>query len=207
MKISVISDTHHEHDKFTTLSGDVLIHCGDMFNLFRANAREIEEMDAWFGGQDFDVVLCTGGNHDLSLERELEHNPRPFRNAVYLQDRVYVHDGVTFYGAPWTPLLIGHAFHRDAAGMKDAWSLIPAETDVLVTHTPPAGVLDVSSRGLQLGCGYLADAVSRIRPALHCFGHVHASAGEHREGGITFFNASSVNSQFRLTHEPRQFVL
>ncbi|KAL2267472.1 hypothetical protein VTJ83DRAFT_4749 [Remersonia thermophila] len=49
---------------------------------------------------------------------------------------------------------------------------IPDETDVLVTHTPPAHHLD-----LGLGCAGLLDEVWRVKPRLHVFGHVHHAHG------------------------------
>lgn len=207
MQISIISDTHSSHETLGTLGGDVLIHCGDMFNLFSPDFDEIERIDNWFGRQDFDLILCTGGNHDLALQRRLKAAESPFRNAVYLQDRSYVHKGITFYGAPWTPELRGQAFFKDDAELGEKWSRIPADTEVLITHTPPAGVLDVSSRGLQLGCEHLADALKRVSPRLHCFGHVHASSGVREVDGTLFVNASSVNSQFELVRAPYEVVL
>jgi Icc-related predicted phosphoesterase len=207
MKITVISDTHNEHEKLGTLSGEVLIHCGDMFNLFSRQEGELERMDEWFGRQRFDLILCTGGNHDFALEDRLKAIEQPFKNACYLQDRKFVHDGICFYGAPWTPKLPGHAFFKKASELRDIWKTVPTEVDVLITHTPPAGVLDVSSRGLELGCQHLSDELSRIVPRLHCFGHVHASSGVHEGELTTFINASSVNSQFELVRLPYEFQI
>lgn len=207
MRISVVSDTHNQHQGFEPLSGDVLIHCGDMFNLFSAANDDIERIDEWFGKQNFNLILCTGGNHDFALEERLKVTSSPFKNAVYLQDRSYVHDGVTFYGSPWTPNLQGHAFYQDSDQLQTRWSAIPDNIDVLITHTPPAGILDVSSAGLTLGCLHLAGQLQRISPRLHCFGHVHASSGTADVNGVRFINASSVNSRFELVRRPYEFVL
>ncbi len=65
MKITIISDTHGHHEKLGSLRGDVLIHCGDMFNMYSPNNDDIERMDDWFGKQDFEQILCVGGNHDF----------------------------------------------------------------------------------------------------------------------------------------------
>ncbi|MGB1142223.1 MAG: metallophosphoesterase, partial [Halioglobus sp.] len=81
MKITIVSDTHGNHDQITGLSGDVLIHCGDMFNQFDMFGQEDEQfegLDAWFGRQDFDLVLCTGGNHDFELEKRVQYVDQPF---------------------------------------------------------------------------------------------------------------------------------
>ena len=207
MKLTIISDTHNEHEKLGTLSGEVLLHCGDMFNPFSPEDDDVERMDAWFGQQKFDLILCTGGNHDLALEDRLKSDSSPFKNATYLQDQSFVYRGITFYGSPWTPDLRSHAFYQDDAELQKSWSAIPPDTDVLITHTPPAGILDVSSRGLELGCDHLAGELQRISPQLHCFGHVHASSGACVSNGISFINAAAVNSQFKLTRQPYEFSI
>lgn len=207
MRITIISDTHRQHAALGRLSGDVLIHCGDMFSLFESDEGDLHSIDQWFGMQDFQAILCIGGNHDLVLEAKVQQDPAPFKHAIYLQDSDFVLNGVRFWGAPWTPELRGHAFFQDDAELHDSWAKIPRDTQVLVTHTPPADILDRSSRGLDLGCRYLHAAVSRLSPTLHCFGHVHASAGRERIGDTTFINASSVNSQFRIARTPFEFVI
>ncbi|WP_415921681.1 metallophosphatase domain-containing protein [Tateyamaria sp. SN6-1] len=202
MKIVVISDTHGDHAALGPLSGDVLIHCGDVEHLFRRDPQALSRMDAWFGQQDFAHILCIGGNHDLTLEAHVGAGTDPFRNATFLHDSAAVIDGVTFHGAPWVPQLRDHAFFADDDALRAAWAAIPAQVDVLITHTPPAGILDVSSRGLALGCPHLARRVMAVRPALHCFGHVHAGAGRRDVRGTTYVNASSVDSGFRIARPP-----
>lgn len=202
MKITVISDTHNQHEGLGRLSGDVLIHCGDMLDLFDRNEGDLRRVDEWFGKQDFDLILCIGGNHDLLLEEMVLGGVKPFENAIYLQDQQHVHNGVVFYGAPWIPQLFGHAFYQSDSELRGKWSLIPDKTDVLLTHTPPIHVLDGSRRGIALGCPYLAASVDLVAPKLHCFGHVHHSAGLAKSEDTIFVNASSVNNEMQLARQP-----
>ena len=202
MKIVVVSDTHNQHENFRGLTGDVLVHCGDMFNLFDRASNDVKRMDAWFGSLDFDQILCVGGNHDLGLEAALWKTRQPFRNATVLQDTRIALNGVVFYGAPWVPMLKSHAFYQPDHEIKKRWSLIPEDVDVLITHSPPAKILDRSRSGARYGCGHLAAAVERVRPRLHCFGHVHASAGILKTDHTIFVNACSVDSQMNLVYEP-----
>lgn len=207
MKITIISDTHNLHQQFGKLKGDVLIHCGDMFNLHTDDASALTDLDDWFGKQEFDLILCTGGNHDHLLQDHIKQHGNPFKNATFLQDETHQHKGVNFYGTPWVPQLSGHAFFQSAKGLRDKWAMIPRETDVLITHTPPFGILDQSSRSYQLGCEYLANELPRIAPKLHCFGHVHASYGTMKKGITTYVNASSIDSKERLVREPIVFEI
>ncbi|KAK4182160.1 hypothetical protein QBC35DRAFT_396522, partial [Podospora australis] len=47
---------------------------------------------------------------------------------------------------------------------------LPETSDIIVTHGPPKLYLDP-------GCPYLREEISRIRPRLHVFGHIHIAHG------------------------------
>jgi len=207
VRITVISDTHLMHEKLVLPEGDLLIHCGDLFALGRSNDSDLKQLDSWFGRQPFDKIVCTGGNHDHVLERARARRRAPFRNACYLEDEALQYRGLTIYGAPWVPGLPTHAFHKDRAGLADAWARIPAGVDILVTHTPPKGILDRSSKGASFGCPELTRELRRISPRVHCFGHVHASAGQTERGHTLFINASSIASGSAAVRRPVSFTL
>ena len=82
--------------------------------------------------------------------------------------------------------------------------MIPEDTDVLVTHGPPSGILDKAhSSTAHLGCEELARAVEQIGPRLHIFGHIHGGHGQATSSGTLFVNASVVNEAYRLVNEPQ----
>ncbi len=54
------------------------------------------------------------------------------------------------------------------------------QVDIMLTHGPPAHILDKTSRNEDVGCDNLLRAVKRCRPRLHCFGHIHESWGAER---------------------------
>lgn len=65
---------------------------------------------------------------------------------------------------------------------------IPADVDLLITHTPPhqLGKLDAIHNGTPVGCEELTRRLTApcshpdaIRPALHVFGHIHEARGVH----------------------------
>lgn len=204
MRLVIVSDTHCRHEELGTLESDVLIHCGDMLDLFDEAPGQIEAVDAWFGKQAFDLILCTGGNHDFALERKRLLG-QPFVNATYLEDSGFDYHGVKFWGAPWVPDLREHAFYQSPEGLAEAWAAIPGDVDVLITHTPPYGVLDRSRNGESRGCPGLLSEMGRLNLRLHCFGHVHASAGRINKGRTEYVNASSVDSQLSIRHKPIGF--
>lgn len=86
---------------------------------------------------------------------------------------------LTIYGAPQIPAIVPfgpeHAFTYPP--QQDAWTgTVPVETDILVTHTPPRGHLDLGPNYCA-GCPSLLNETWRVRPTLHVFGHVHAAYG------------------------------
>ncbi|KNC54984.1 metallophosphoesterase domain-containing protein 1 [Thecamonas trahens ATCC 50062] len=73
-------------------------------------------------------------------------------------------------------------FPRGSPGLRHELGRLEPGADVLVTHTPPHGVLDSSSydprtAGKPFGCADLAKRVRALKPRLHVFGHIHSGAG------------------------------
>lgn len=201
MRIVIISDTHGQQDVLPELSGDVLIHCGDLCG--DDDGRDLPHVDAWFAEQDFPHRLAVAGNHDFLLQRLEQLGEPTLAHATLLHDQSISIEGLKFYGAPWLPDLPGWAYHLDDDERKAKWEMIPLDTDVLITHTPPAGILDQKGDE-HLGCPYLRDRVFEVRPRLHCFGHVHASFGEAVIDGVRFINASQIRSG-RIVNSPVTF--
>jgi Icc-related predicted phosphoesterase len=214
MRIVVVSDTHGKHREIGPLHGDVLIHCGDLSNGIGYDIDELDDsdrnlidLDNWFGEQKFHRILCIGGNHDFLVQERSDRGMAIFQNAIYLQDASYEYEGVSFYGSPWIPELFGWAFYLDSVDLRAKWSMIPEQTDVLITHSPPKGILDRNTHGKSCGCSDLRDRVEEVRPRLHCFGHVHGSAGMTELNGVTFLNAAMVNRKYEIAREPLKLDL
>lgn len=198
--LCIVSDTHRRHRSLTIPECDILIHCGDFGSFEREDEATLNDADAWFAEVPAQHVICVGGNHDFMLQR------REFRfaHATFLEDTGAEIDGLSIYGSPWCPDLSGFAYYAAEDELIERWRRIPAGIDVLVTHTPPYGVLDVpSSGGVHLGCPHLRAELQRIQPRLHVFGHVHAGHGRHGDGGIQFVNAAVVGGrEYEVRHAP-----
>ena len=54
---------------------------------------------------------------------------------------------------------------------------VRARCDVLVTHEPPLGTLDLASSGRHIGTQAVRDLIARLRPKVLTCGHVHESPG------------------------------
>ena len=69
------------------------------------------------------------------------------------------------------------AFNFNSEEIKEKWDLIPGDTDILMTHSPPYGILDVSKQGINSGCANLMRRVREVKPLVHVFGHIHEGHG------------------------------
>lgn len=63
--------------------------------------------------------------------------------------------------------------------IRDVWAgAVPEGTDILLTHRPPKGYLDLEGKG----CPNLTREVARTRPRVVVFGHIHAGRGREEVG-------------------------
>ncbi len=200
MRIVAISDTHAKHRAIPEVpDGDVLVHAGDLTSV--GEIEHVFDFNAWLGELPHPHKIVIAGNHDFPFERAPASVEPLLTNCVYLRDSAVVVEGMTFYGSPWQPAFMDWAFNLERGEeLRRKWSLIPEGTDVLVTHGPPAGHGDETVRGDAAGCEDLMDAVLRVRPRLHVFGHIHEGAGVTEQAGIRFANASSVTERYEPTN-------
>lgn len=67
--------------------------------------------------------------------------------------------------------------------------------DVLVTHEPPAGILDTARSGQHIGTRAVLDLVTRLHPRVLTCGHVHEAPGIERLGGTLVINCTMGNGK------------
>ena len=171
LTIVAISDTHQLHREVEVSAGDLLIHAGD-FTMNSMSAEKLIDFNEWLGELPHPFRIAIPGNHDFVVEDPSRR--KLITNATLLINESIEIMGLKVWGSPTTPLL-GEAFgvvsETDRAKL---YSRIPGDTDVLVTHGPPFGILDQAPGSEHhQGCRQLLAAVRRIKPMLHIFGHVH----------------------------------
>jgi len=199
MRIVCLSDTHSLHHHLTVPDGDLLLHAGDATN--RGSLAEWDAFARWLAALPHRHKVAIAGNHEFCCERTPAQARGCLRGITYLQDELVEIEGLRIWGSPWQPWFYDWAFNlQRGPEIAAKWALIPDGIDVLVTHGPPAGILDLTSDGEAAGCADLRRELARVRPALHVFGHIHEAYGEHVEHGCRHVNASICT----LRYEPRQ---
>lgn len=207
MKIVVISDTHNNHKNLSLPVGDLLIHCGDITQ--DGSKEQTEDFLLWFHKLSFKFKIFIGGNHDKYLEKnDTEIAKNLCENVFYLRDSSKKVLGKVFWGSPYTPAYKNMAFNKERTQeMKSHWDKVPENIDVLITHGPPADILDRTYKGVRVGCHHLKIKALKIKPKFHFFGHIHESAGKINRNGTTFYNAALVNKEKKIINSPIQFTL
>jgi predicted phosphodiesterase len=194
LTIYFVSDTHGHHDDIMVPPGDIVCHLGDYSN-DESHARPTEEIIDWLTRQPCQHRILIYGNHDgflfdhgrdlvdLHLDRQgvLVFSHVNFCEMVELEGlRIGV---APFSGAP-----------LDMTALQDG-------CDILLTHSPPHGILDSFQTGAGRVCfgEHLAlDCLHKARPLLHAFGHIHARGGEETTIAATrFVNAASQDNYRR----------
>jgi len=192
MRFVVWSDTHMQHKRIPVPDGDVLIHAGDFSG--QGSLDDVEYFNEFLGSLPHTYKILIAGNHDWALEREPLQARSLITNAIYLQDSSIELNGIKIYGSPWQPEFFNWAFNLPrGVALREKWAQIPDDTNILITHGPPHGILDTVRTGFSVGCEELRNAVDRIRPQFHVFGHIHEAAGIEMGKHTTFINAAVLN--------------
>ena len=208
MRFVVISDTHSKHDLVKLPKGDVLLHAGDIS--YKGRYEDVVAFLDWFGKQKFQHKIFIAGNHDFFFEKANEKEIKKIipPNITYLKDSGTEINGIKVWGSPVTPWFFNWAFNRKRGEeIRRHWELIPPDTDILMTHGPAYGFLDLTSDENHAGCQDLLRRLLVIKPKFHLFGHIHESYGNVKRSGIHLVNASLVNDAYDLVHKPFVFDL
>lgn len=250
MIIDCISDLHGFQPELE--GGDLLIVAGDLTG--RDEVSEYHSFIDWIGQQKYEKKVLIAGNHDNLLSA----HSVALKNSVlqYLCDSgtefhyypalqkgmpdgtTYVRKKFKIWGSPWTlwfeginPLCTAFTVKTEAE-LAEKWALIPDDIDILVTHSPPFGILDEVHRysskrrcaeHAHVGSISLEHELKRIKPKLHVFGHIHEGYGMYRpklewpsapteklktvEGYPIFVNAAIMNRVYDPVNKPIRIVL
>ena len=208
MKICCISDLHGNLN-FNVPECDVLVIAGDICPTanhsinFQKSWLETN-FNIWLSDQSAKHIIGIAGNHDFIFEHEI-----PKINWNYLFESSLIIDGIKFAGHPWTPEFYDWAFNVRRGDLYMKHEKIDNDTNVLITHGPPRGILDkvYSFIGTvvkdNLGDNELSTKIQNIpNLKLHAFGHLHSSHGLLEQNGITYINASLLNEEYKMVYEP-----
>ena len=220
MKIVGISDLHGQLSGYTIPEADILCICGDISPLkFQFN---IPSMDGWFKKrfipwcqeQPVEQVYLIAGNHDRFMESRTYtiHKHLLGTKINYLEDSLceYI-DGNgkiwKIWGTPWCHIFGNWSFMRSSEFLTEKFSLIPEDTDILLTHDAAYGRNDQCFAGRDpnkhIGNIELANRLNEIGPKIHLTGHLHTSQHKIIEYNCTKTACVSLlDENYNLSYKP-----
>ncbi|MEJ2146278.1 MAG: metallophosphoesterase family protein [Acidobacteriota bacterium] len=185
MRILAFSDLHRDRaatQRIVELSRqvDVVVGAGDYATVRRGLQSVIEILSAI----ERPTVLVCGNSED---DRELREACRDWSSAHVLHGDGVEIDGVPFFGlggaVPITPF---GAWSFDLSEQEAEALLSDCPSGcVLISHSPPKGLVDVSSTGISLGSFAVLRAIESKEPRLVICGHIHESSGKKVTHGKT----------------------
>lgn len=210
MKVVFISDTHEQHNELIDLpEADMIIHGGDITK--RGKEQEVKEFIEWFVNLNYKYKVFIAGNHDFYFEdykwNEIQQTLP--EGMFYLCNSGVEIEGVKIWGSPMTPWFHNWAFNRERGfDIMRYWQQMPSENlDILVTHGPPARILDKCKDGRIVGCEDLLSVVEEFKPKFHLFGHIHEGYGVVETEHTTFINGSVLDERYELVNEAVVFEI
>lgn len=150
--------------------------------------------------EDADLVKRTYG--DFGEARALfESDAAKAAGIRFLDEGNYTFDlannaSLSVYASPYTaskPCTWGFQYRPSADGNDHAWDIKP-NTDIVITHSPPHGVLDYTDYKTRAGSPSLFAAVAQAKPRMHCFGHIHEAWG----AKVVGWRPTIIDSEFEL---------
>lgn len=205
--IDCISDLHGFYPKLE--GGDLLIVAGDL--TANSEPEQLVEYVLWLDQQNYRKKITIAGNHDIMLLGEDFYPLNDGEKKVYLCDSGTEFEGLKIWGTPWTKVFKGMNPHcmaftcQNESELFEQWSIIPKNTDILISHEPPFGILD-KVRSANVGSLTLKNVVETINPKLHVFGHIHEGFGTF-SSKTQFVNASYVNEYYKPVNRPIRVIL
>lgn len=191
MKITCISDTHCHHKKIVMPRCDMIIHAGDF--TYHGEFDEVKKFLQWYGEQTSKYKLLVCGNHEVEISKQpfqLLQQMCEDQGIQLLYNSHTVIEGLTIFGSPYTPQYGGWAYMKPDHELADIYNSILPDTDILITHGPPLGILDNNSSGYYCGSNSLKNRVEELNLKLHVFGHIHESRGTRLYDDTLYVNAA-----------------
>lgn len=211
-KIVCISDTHSFHNEVAVPDGDILIHAGDITH--QGEVYILDNFLRWFDSHPHKYKIFIAGNHDWCFDTrhylyaETQSKLKAYSGRIkYLHHESYTIQeyGIKLFGSPYTPFFHNWAFNVQRGNLHHYWDQIDDDTNILITHGPCYGILDVTRANELCGDVELLHRVNQLKNLkYHVFGHIHTNGPMQRQkvDEVTFINASVLDESYELKNKP-----
>lgn len=211
IKLVALSDAHWKIDYIEPVKCDILCYCGDWSG--SGMMHEHTRLCSWLAKCDARYKLVVPGNHDMFCYKYEDLAKRMLLDvgAILLVDKEIDIYGLKVYGTPWCPRFGEWGYMRSNEDLTKIFGKIPLDTNILLTHTPPYGILDTA--GTQhIGSKDLLSRIKKIRKLYHFFGHNHTPGYYKRayrgrtEVERHFYNVSVCDNDYEIVAKPKELT-
>jgi Icc-related predicted phosphoesterase len=198
---------------------DLFLIAGDICPVWNHN-RQVQAMwmrsdfQEWLARVPAEKIIGIAGNHDF-ITQDANGFGHGIRGWTYLEDQTYEYEGLVIHGTPWTPQFGNWAWMQPDPLLNYKWDLIPDETDILLVHGPPYGILDEvmgagnaqpdgtfqKSVGSKTLLNHVEDRLTNLKAVV--FGHIHEAYGKMETNGFNAYNVSRVD----LNYDPNNAIV
>ena len=176
MRILLFGDLHCDANAAQNIvemswAADVVVGTGD----FATNRKGLQEIIDALAAIIVPTLLVPGNSESL---QELVSACKGWPAAIVLHGSGAEIHGVKFWGVgggiPITTFPLSFDFSEDEG--RRLFAKCPHEA-ILISHSPPKGILDHLPDGRSVGSVAVLEAVERCQPILVACGHIHSCAG------------------------------
>lgn len=213
MKIDCVGCLHGHHPKLE--GGDLLIVTGDLTARDHL-ASEWVKFYKWMHNLDYKYKVIIGGNHDNMFQTnkyEIIFEHWKSIDSTYLCNSETEFEGLKIWGTPHSLLFDGvnprcTAFMGTEEELKKEYDKIPEDIDILISHTPPHGILDMNKDADHCGSIALRETMMRVKPKYLICSHIHEQGGKEVDLVMTkVINCSYVNERYQPVNKVMRIVL
>lgn len=161
----------------------------------------------WLNSVEARHVVAIAGNHDFVLQSDHKRLLKAELPWIYLEDESVDIEGVKIYGTPWTKTFGDWAFMRDEGPLRQIFSNIPKDLNILLSHGPAKEILDKNQEGESCGSYQLAYRINEVKPDSVVCGHIHEGRGIKQQGDIRYYNVTHVSRDYEPIYGPMHIPL
>lgn len=159
---------------------DMIIHAGDF--TYRGEDDEVKSFLKWYGKQEAAYKILVMGNHEVGLSRKPFQEIQQMvedKGIILLHNNHVTVGGLKIYGSPFSNEFgRGWVYNANETQLAEMYSKIEPDVDIIVTHGPAKGRLDLCPDG-NVGSQSLRNWIDKVpeKLSLHVTGHIHESRG------------------------------
>ncbi|AGK60735.1 putative phosphoesterase, related to the Icc protein [Archaeoglobus sulfaticallidus PM70-1] len=194
MRVLILSDIHSRFDVLKrileSVDVDCCFICGDLSDFRAEDVFVISEILSEVGLKCY----CVHGNCDPEEAIDyIEQSGMINLHCKSLPFENYTLHGVG--GSNYTPFLTPSEYSNE-----EMWSFVEnfiyGERNILISHCPPKGILDMTYSGINAGCEVIRSIMEKF-DYIFC-GHIHEAKGMYKNGTLVLNPGSVISGSFAV---------